>query len=131
MRSVQSVSFSSQYHYGKRRQLTIIIVITNNHLLHLPKLTHLAPKILIERVKVHLQLFRIQLRLWVVCRVLVQVWKENGLRVGRLDVLARASVSVAAGADLVVERAVDLVLLGAEDGGEIVGHCGLGCAKCE
>jgi hypothetical protein len=29
---------------------------------------------------------------------------------------------VSAGADLVVEGAVDLVLLGAEDGGEIVGH---------
>jgi hypothetical protein len=33
---------------------------------------------------------------------------------------------VAAGADLVVERAVDLVLLGSEDGGEVVRHaCGV------
>jgi hypothetical protein len=33
---------------------------------------------------------------------------------------------VAACADLVVEGAIDLVLLGTEDGGEIVGHdCGL------
>lgn len=37
--------------------------------------------------------------------------------------LARAAVAVAAGSDLVVEGAVDLVLLGAEDGGEVVGHC--------
>lgn len=36
---------------------------------------------------------------------------------------ARAAVTVSAGADLVVERAVDFVLLGTEDGGEVVGHC--------
>jgi hypothetical protein len=33
---------------------------------------------------------------------------------------------VAAGADFVVEGAVDLVLLGTEDGGEVVGHGGGG-----
>lgn len=37
---------------------------------------------------------------------------------------ARAAVAVTAGADLVVETAVDLVLLGTEDGGEVVGHVG-------
>jgi len=37
-------------------------------------------------------------------------------------VFARAAVAVAAGADLVVEGAVDLILLRAEDGGEVVGH---------
>lgn len=37
--------------------------------------------------------------------------------------LARAAVAVAAGTDFVVEGAVDLVLLGAEDGGEVVRHC--------
>ena len=37
--------------------------------------------------------------------------------------LARAAVAVAAGSDFVVEGAVDLVLLGAEDGGEVVRHC--------
>lgn len=36
----------------------------------------------------------------------------------------RATVAMAAGADFVVERAVDLVLLSAEDGGEVVGHDG-------
>jgi hypothetical protein len=39
-------------------------------------------------------------------------------------VLPAAAVAVAAGANLVVEGAVDLVLLGAEDGGEEVGHFG-------
>jgi hypothetical protein len=39
-------------------------------------------------------------------------------------VFPAAAVAVAAGADLVVEGAVDLVLLGAEDGGEEVGHFG-------
>jgi hypothetical protein len=37
---------------------------------------------------------------------------------------------VAAGANFVVERAVDLVLLGSENGGEIVGH-GVSCWREE
>lgn len=36
----------------------------------------------------------------------------------------RAAVTVAACADFVVEGAVDLVLLGAEDGGEVISHAG-------
>lgn len=60
--------------------------------------------------------------LGIISRVLIEVGHENGLRVRRLDVLARAAIAVAAGADFVVEGAVDLVLLRAEDGGEIVGH---------
>lgn len=36
---------------------------------------------------------------------------------------ARAAVAVSACADLVVEGAVDLVLLGTEDRREVVGHC--------
>ena len=36
--------------------------------------------------------------------------------------LARASVTVAAGTNFVVEGAVDLVLLGTEDGREIISH---------
>lgn len=42
--------------------------------------------------------------------------------------MARASVAVAAGTDFVVEGAVDLVLLGTEDGGKIVSH-GVGGAR--
>lgn len=48
--------------------------------------------------------------------VLVEVWKEDGLRVGRLDVFSRAAIAVTAGADFVVEGAVDFVLLGTKDG---------------
>ena len=81
---------------------------------------------------------------------MVDVGEEDGLRKGRLNVLARATIAVAACANLreeetacqqrckrgrrrgtyfVVEGAVDLVLLGTEDGGEVVGHdCG-GCVR--
>lgn len=73
-----------------------------------------------------LQLRRVHAVFVVVRRVLVQVWHEDGLRVGRLDVLAGAAVAVTAGADLEVEGAVDLVELRAEDGCEKGGHvCGL------
>ena len=100
-------------------KLTIIIIITHDHLLRLAVLAHLAPEILVKGVEVVLQLARVHLVLGVVGRVLVQVGEEDGLRVGGLDVLAAAAVAVAAGADLVVEGAVDLVLLRAEDGGEV------------
>ena len=60
----------------------------------------------------------------VVGRVLVEVGQQDGLRVGGLDVFARAAVAVAAGADFVVEAAVDFVLFRAEDGGEVVCHGG-------
>ena len=71
-----------------------------------------------------LQLRRIHLVFWVIGGILVEVGEEDGLAVGGFDVFARAAVAVAAGADFVVEGAVDLVLLGTEDGGEIVGHGG-------
>lgn len=69
-----------------------------------------------------LQLAGVHLVFRVVGRVLVEVGQEDGLRVRGLDVLARAAVAVPARADLVVEGAVDFVLLCAEDGGEIRGH---------
>ena len=105
---------------GKRgAQPTIVVVVANDHLLGLAVLAHLAPKVLVEGVEVVLQLARVHLVLRVVGRVLVEVGQEDGLRVRGLDVLAAAAVAVAAGADLVVEGAVDFVLLGAEDGGEV------------
>ena len=110
------------YIYLKERggeRLTIIIIIAHDHLLRLAVLAHLAPKVLVKGVKVVLQLARVHLVLGVVGRVLVEVGQEDGLRVGRLDVLPAAAVAVPAGADLIVEGAVDLVLLGAEDGGEV------------
>ena len=84
-----------------------------------------------------LELARVHLVLGIVGGVLVQVGEKDRLRVGGLDVFARAAVAVAAGADFVVEGAVDLgmlvgvwegdggtyfVLLGAEYGGQVVGH---------
>ena len=68
-----------------------------------------------------LQLGRVHLVLRVVRRVLVQVRQQYRLRVRRFDVLARTPVAVPAGADLVVEGAVDFVLFGAEDGGKVAG----------
>lgn len=105
-----------------RGKLTVIVVVAYDELLHESILAQLTPDILIERIKVHLHLLRIHLVLGIVRWVLVQVWQEDGLRVGRLDVFARAAVAVAAGADLIVEGAVDLVLLRSEDGCEVVGH---------
>lgn len=55
---------------------------------------------------------------------MIQVWEENGLRVGWFDMLSRAAVAVTAGADLVVEGAVDFVGFSAEDRGKVVGHLG-------
>lgn len=99
--------------------LTIVVVVAHHHLLRLAVLAHFAPKVLVEGVEVVLQLAWVHLVLGVVGRVLVQVRQEDGLGVRGLDVLAAAAVAVPAGADLVVEGAVDLVLLRAEDGGEV------------
>jgi len=116
--------FPSKSTLRTEEKLTIIVIITNDDLLRLAILAHLAPEILVESIEVVLQLTRVHLVLGIVGWVLVQVGKEDGLRVGGLDVFSGAAVAVAAGADFVVERAVDLVLLGAEDGGEVVGHDG-------
>lgn len=68
--------------------------------------------------------------LLVVGRVLVQVGHEDRLAVRGLDMLARASVAVAARANLEVEGAIDLVLLRAENRGQEVRHdCFLSVAK--
>lgn len=86
-----------------RRILTVIVIVTHDNLLQLAVLAHLAPKVLVERVKVVLQLAGVHLVLGVEGRVLVEVGQEDRLRVRRLDVLARASVTVAACSDFVVE----------------------------
>lgn len=103
-------------------RLTIIVVIAHDHLLDLAEFAHLAPEILVECIEVVLQLARVHLNLRVVRRVLVEVWQQDGLAVRGLDVLARAPVAMSARPDLVVERAVDLVGLSAEDAGEVVRH---------
>lgn len=106
---------------GKGHQRTIVVIVANHYLLRLAVLAHLAPKVLVEGVEVVLQLARVHLVLGVVGRVLVQVRQEDGLGVRGFHVLAAAAVAVPAGADLVVEGAVDFVLLRAEDGGEVAG----------
>ena len=65
----------------KREKHTIIIIITNNHLLRLAILAHLAPEILIKGIEMVLQLRGIHLVFGVVGRVLVEIGKEDGLRV--------------------------------------------------
>lgn len=42
---------------GGGGELTVIIVVTNDDLLELAVLAHLAPEVLVEGIEVHLQLF--------------------------------------------------------------------------
>ena len=92
---------------GKKKH-TIIIIITNNHLLHLPIPTHLAPKVLIKSIEMVLQLRGVHFVFGIVGRVLVEVGEQDRLAVRGLDVFSRTAVAVAAGANFVVEGAVDL-----------------------
>ena len=64
----------------------------------------------------HLHLLRVHFILGIIRRILVQVGQEDCLAVGWLDVLSRTAITVTAGTNFVVERAVDLVLF------EIVRH---------
>lgn len=107
---------------SKRTLLTVVVVVADDQLFKLAVLAHLTPYVLVEGVEVILHLAGVHLVLGVVGRVLVHVRHENSLRVRRLDMLARAAVAVSACADFVVERTIDLVLLGTEDGCKVVGH---------
>lgn len=102
----------------------IVVVVADDDFLDLAVFAHLAPEIFIECIEVVLQLLGVHARLVVVGGILVEIRKEDSLAVGWFDVFARAAVAVAAGADFVVEGAVDLVLLRSEDGGEVVRHGG-------
>jgi len=97
----------------------VIVIVAYDYLFYFAKLAHFAPKILVKAIEVMLQLCWGHLELRVICGVLVEVGKEDGLRVGGFDMFARASITVSASSDLVVERAVDLILLSAKNGGEI------------
>lgn len=96
------------------------------------KLCKLTVQVLIDSIKSLLQFLVCQLAYGVVGRVMVDVWEKNGLRERGLDVLARASITVAACTNLtigvktyeigtkevayfVVEGAIDTVLLRTED----------------
>jgi hypothetical protein len=112
VRLYQSLAFLQLKSQGAN---VLIIIIAHNDLLYLSKLAHLAPEILIESIKVVLQLTGIHLILGVVGGVLVKVGEEDGLAVGGLDVFARTAVAVSAGADFVVEGAVYFVGFSAKD----------------
>jgi hypothetical protein len=88
----------------------IVVVIADDDFFDLAELAHLAPEVLVEGVEVVLQLGRVHFVFLVVGWVLVEVREQDCLRVRGLDVLARAAVTVTAGADLVVEGAVDSVV---------------------
>lgn len=88
----------------------IIVVVTHHDFFDLAIFTHFAPEVLVERIEVVLQLGGIHLVLLIVCRVLVKVRKEDGLAVGWFDMFSRASITVSARANFVVERAIDLLL---------------------
>lgn len=92
----------------EKEGLTVVVVVAYYHFLDQAVLAQLAPDVLVEGVEVHLHLLRAHLVLGVVGRVLVEVGEEDGLRVRRLHVFARAAIAMAAGADLVVETAIDL-----------------------
>lgn len=85
----------------------VVVIIADDDFLDLAEFAHFAPEILVKGVEMVLQLRGIHARFVVVGRVLVEVGEENRLRVRGFDVFARAAVSVAAGADFVVEGAVD------------------------
>lgn len=137
MRSARKVTLancSTLKQQNKRRGVrTVIVVVANNQLFNKSILAQLTPDVLVKCIKVHLHLLRVHLVLGVVRRVLVEVGQQDSLRVRRLDVFPGAAVAVTAGANLVVEGAIDLVLLGTEDGGEVVGHdcgCSRECWRC-
>lgn len=94
----------------------VIVVVADHQFFELAVFAQLAPDVFVECVKVVLQLVLVHFVLGVEGWVLVEVREQYRLRVGRLDVLSRAAVAMAARADFIVEAAVDFVLLGAEDG---------------
>ena len=67
--------------WKEKEKRTIIVVVAHHDLLNLAVLAHLAPDVLVEGVKVVLQLLRVHLVLRVVRRILVQVRQEDRLRV--------------------------------------------------
>lgn len=86
----------------------VVVIVAHYQLLQLSVLAHLTPDILVKGVEVVLQLGGVHAVLGVEGWVLVEVWHQDRLAVGGLDVFSGAAVAVAAGADFVVEGAVDL-----------------------
>lgn len=108
--------------FPREHLLTVVVVVADDQLFDFAVLAQLTPYVLVEGVEVVLHLAGVHLVLGVVGRVLVHVRHENGLGVRRLHMLARAAVAVSACANFVVERTIDFVLFGTEDGCKVVGH---------
>jgi len=100
----------------------VIVIVAHDQLLDLAVLAHLAPDVLVKGVEVVLELRSVHSVLGIEGRVLIKVGHQNRLGVGGFHVLPRTAVAVAARANLVVEGAVDFVLLGSENGGQEVCH---------
>jgi hypothetical protein len=115
MRSAAKFNVSRLSHESNISRLTVVVVVANDQLFELTVLAQLTPYVLVESVEMVLHLASVHFVLGVVCRVLVHVRHKNGLRVRGLDMLAGTAVAVSACADLVVERAIDLVLFGTEN----------------
>lgn len=64
------------------------------------ELGELAIQILVHRIESFLEICFGQFADWVVCRVVVDIWKEDGLRKWRSNVLPRAAVTVATSTNL-------------------------------
>lgn len=82
-------------------------VITNMHFLDLAVFCQLDEKVLIDVVKVFLNLGFGEGAVGVVGGVVIDVWDEDCLGEIGLNVFPRASVAVSAGSDFEVERTVD------------------------
>jgi hypothetical protein len=57
----------------RKEKFTVVVVVTDDNLFNLAVLAHLTPEILVEGVKVVLQLLGVHVGLGVVCGVLVEV----------------------------------------------------------
>jgi hypothetical protein len=79
MRSVRRLVLGLKEEWKGKR--TVVVVVTDDNLFNLAVLAHLTPEILVEGVKVVLQLLGVHVALRVVCGVLVEVGEEDGLRV--------------------------------------------------
>ena len=63
----------------QRVRLTVIVVVAHYDFLWLAVFAHLAPKVLVECVKVVLQLAGVHLVFRVVRGILVEIWEEDSL----------------------------------------------------
>ena len=70
------------------------------------KLRQLAIEIFINSIESLLEFFLSELANRVVRGIVVDIWKQDGLRKWRLDVLARAAISVTASSNLKVVNLV-------------------------